>query len=206
MEQSHTYLLDGQIVPSVSTIIKDGKYANIPKYILEKSAEKGTAVHKATEDLDTGKEIVISNEWMPYVYQYIDFRVDMPEVEIYPEQREMMVHTEEYAGTIDIVGKLKDKILIADIKTTSKLYEDSIALQLAGYITAHAYMHGNKKEDYVGAVVWLQKDKYVFMIIEPDYKGFNLRLKNKLEEITDGYTEPVTGKNEDANTSDNEII
>ena len=50
IESSHTYLVNGIIVPSVTQIMKgdsDNVYNGIPSHILEKAAERGTAVHKA---------------------------------------------------------------------------------------------------------------------------------------------------------------
>ena len=59
LEASHTYLVEGVIVPSVTTILgatlfKD-KYKGIPAYILQNKADFGVNVHKAIElDSDEG--------------------------------------------------------------------------------------------------------------------------------------------------------
>jgi len=174
LEDEHLYLLQGRILPSVTQILKDEKYNNIPRFILEKAAYKGTQVHKATENYDLGNEVYLEQAYEPYLSAYIDFRLenDIPILE-----RETMVYTEDYAGTIDFVGKVDDKILIADIKTTSKLYTESVAMQLAAYVIAHSYNNDNQLEDYKGAVIWLKKDgKYEYHEIDPDFNGFNKKL------------------------------
>lgn len=186
IEATHTYLLDGTIIPSVSSIIKDDKYKDIPEFILQRAAEKGTAIHKATEDFDLSKPVGIEDKWHSYLLNYFAFRDKFDNIKLILDERESIVYTSEYAGTIDVVANYDNKILIADIKTTSKLYFDSIALQLAAYILAHSEMYNNDLSDYLGAVIWLKKDGYEFHIIEPDYDGFMERLaiwhdKNEVE-------------------------
>ena len=47
IEETHTYLLDGVIIPSVSEIISDDTYASIPPHILQFAATRGKAIHLA---------------------------------------------------------------------------------------------------------------------------------------------------------------
>ena len=55
IDETHTYLYDGVILPSITQLLKKkfgGKYDGIPKATLEKAAERGTAIHKAIEEYE----------------------------------------------------------------------------------------------------------------------------------------------------------
>lgn len=171
---THQYLYNGVLIPSVSAIIQDDKYLGIPIDVLKKAAHRGTSVHTATEEIDKDKKVHIDNEYAPYVLQYalwkIKHRKEWTDVET-------IVYTEDYAGTVDRIQRKGDKVLICDIKTTSKIYEDSLSLQLAAYILAHADMEGLPVENYTGAVLWLTKDRFKFKEIKPDFDGFKEKLR-----------------------------
>ena len=52
-DESHTYIVDGVIVPSVTQIlaVKFGnKYAGVNRSTLERAASRGTAIHEAIEN------------------------------------------------------------------------------------------------------------------------------------------------------------
>ena len=52
LEDSHTYLVDGVIVPSITQALKSrfgNKYAAVDRATLQRAAERGTEVHKAIE-------------------------------------------------------------------------------------------------------------------------------------------------------------
>jgi hypothetical protein len=55
---THTYRLDGELVPSVTTVLKSVglvEYSHIPQDVLQAAAHRGTAVHYALELLDRGE-------------------------------------------------------------------------------------------------------------------------------------------------------
>jgi hypothetical protein len=183
LEDTHQYLYDGVLIPSVSAIIRDDRYSGIPIQVLERAAYKGTQVHKATEMIDKKKKVHIEDEYTPYVLQYALWKLE--HLKEWTDV-ETIVYTQDYAGTVDRIQRKGDEILICDIKTTSKLHEDSIALQLAAYIIAHADMEGNDLSQYTGAVLWLNKDRYKFKKIEPDYDGF----RQKLQEYKENHVQP----------------
>lgn len=52
-DDTHTYLVDGVIVPSITQMLSvkfGNKYASVNRSTLERAAERGTAIHKAIED------------------------------------------------------------------------------------------------------------------------------------------------------------
>ena len=61
-DDTHEYLIDGILVPSITQILKlkfGHKYDNVNQKTLNNASEKGTEVHKAIEDycklgIDTG--------------------------------------------------------------------------------------------------------------------------------------------------------
>ena len=112
---THQYLYNGVLIPSVSAIIRDDKYLGVPPNVLEKAAHRGTAVHTATEEIDKEKKVHIDNDYAPYVLQYalwkIKHRKEWSDVET-------IVYTKDYAGTVDRIQRKGDKVLICDIKTT----------------------------------------------------------------------------------------
>ena len=52
IDESHTYVYNGVILPSITQILKlkfGGKYDNVSQQILQRASEKGTEVHSAIE-------------------------------------------------------------------------------------------------------------------------------------------------------------
>jgi len=169
IESSHTYLLDGVIIPSVSQIIADDTYLSIPPHILENAAKRGTAVHLASEMIDLGKKPKLDSSFAEWVVQYCLFQMKH---DITFDEIETVVHTNEFAGTLDRLFYAHDHVLIVDVKTTSKLYKDKIAIQLGGYAHAHKHMNNGDYTNYKGAVIWLTKNKWEYVDIEPNVDGF----------------------------------
>lgn len=178
IESSHTYLLDGVIIPSVSQIIADDSYASIPPHILENAAKRGTAVHLASEMIDLGKKPKLDSSFAEWVVQYALFKI---EHDITYDEIETIVHTNEFAGTVDRVLFDEEHTIIVDVKTTSKLYKEKIALQLGGYAYAHADLYGLDYKDYKGGVIWLKKDSWKYVEITPNVDGFLEKLKEYKE-------------------------
>ena len=55
MEDNHQYILSGDELPSVSTLcapLHSASYKDAPKWQMEAAAERGTAVHLATVQLE----------------------------------------------------------------------------------------------------------------------------------------------------------
>ena len=76
-DTGHKYTLDGEELPSVSEVtrfISREVYGDIGQSNLDRAAERGTAVHKATEILDKYGTVEISTDIEPYIKAYITFR------------------------------------------------------------------------------------------------------------------------------------
>ena len=75
-EQGHVYEVDGVKLPSVSEIIRflsREEYSDINQYTLDNAAERGTAIHKATEAIDKYGKVEIEDGYVPYLQAYIKF-------------------------------------------------------------------------------------------------------------------------------------
>jgi hypothetical protein len=137
---THTYRRGGVVLPSVTQVLKWVGVYNLDMVdpaILEEKAELGNAIHRA---------ILID-----FYQRGIALPVDDPDIGIYctawqemlkllpleVHETELVIHGEEgYAGTVDILGRLAGEWAVGDLKSTTKLNHEALAMQTAGY--AHA--------------------------------------------------------------------
>ncbi len=158
LEDSHTYLYNGVIIPSVSELIRfkyPQTYKDVPKFVLEKAASYGTAMHQLIEDYENGKAVDdimfdpnIDPNMKSSLKDYIEIKLKYI---LYPKSTEQIIsYKGRFAGRYDILTK--DDYLI-DVKTTSSVHTDLLSLQLGLY-----YLALNKEKE-VGYVIWLPKKK-----------------------------------------------
>lgn len=120
-ERFHVYRLNGEIIPSVTKIIRTiaGKdLSHIPPEILKNAAERGTAIHK---EIETGVIQSVEAKW-----------IEQNIVRASCQFEQKFYHTVDdftYAGTADIVAS--DTLF--DIKTQKEADVLSWALQLNLY-------------------------------------------------------------------------
>lgn len=138
IDETHTYLYDGVILPSITQMLKvkfGSKYNNIPKQILERASAQGTAVHKAIED-----------------YERDNTESDLPELNGYKLLKEKYrfecLHNEVpivlfkddeavACGRLDLVLLEDGKFGLGDIKRTSSLDKEYLTYQLNMYRIAY---------------------------------------------------------------------
>lgn len=141
-EATHTYLVDGEEVPSVTTILKpltDRSYGKVNPSVLEYARNRGTAVHEALENFDLGGGLEASPEIEGYIRAYLDW------MEVYRPtwtDVEQIVYEDElgYIGTLDRAGRLNGtEFSIVDIKTSNPTKEALVAvcMQTAAYAIAY---------------------------------------------------------------------
>lgn len=122
-DKGHIYMMDGERLPSVSDLcrfISREVYGDAPAWAMEAAAERGTAVHKATEELDKTGTASIDSDWAGYLEAYRKF---LTEHEVEWELIEYPDWNEEYryAGTLDRYGKVDGVQALVDLKTVSKV-------------------------------------------------------------------------------------
>ena len=133
-DETHTYLYDGLMLPSVSRILEskfNGEYKNVPPAVLNNAAKRGTAVHKAIENYnnsgyDDGSEAVRNFKFLQKQYGFEVLDSELPLV-IFKDDMPIA------CGRLDMTMLIDGKTGIADIKTVSTLNKEKIAYQLNLY-------------------------------------------------------------------------
>lgn len=145
--------------------------------IAAKSASEGTQVHKAIEDMLNDVEIRWINddgsvnyslEVWKMILRFADFwNTHKPEV--IASEYHVFSDVYKYAGTIDLVLKMRDKIWIVDIKTSNSLHT-SHELQQSAYAIAWNETHDVKIDET--SLLWLKASTH-----KPDSKGEKIQGK-----------------------------
>jgi hypothetical protein len=134
-EDAHIYQLDGQVIPSVSELcspLSKSIYQEVPKWQMEAAADRGTAVHKATQQLDAAGTADIDAEYLPYLLAYMRFLQEHSVSWSLTEQP--MYHKEFlFAGTPDRYGYVDGKATLVDFKTSSNVHKPLCRAQLNFY-------------------------------------------------------------------------
>lgn len=138
IDETHTYLYDGVVLPSITQLLKvkfGNKYNGIPKETLERASVQGTTVHKAIEDYEqSGAESDLPElrnyKFLKKAYNFECVANEIPVV--------LFQDGEAVAcGRLDLVLTEDDKIGLGDIKRTSTLDKNYLAYQLNLYRIAY---------------------------------------------------------------------
>lgn len=182
-EDAHEYQVNGEIIPSVSEIIRfiaREVYGEVVQSVLDNAADRGTRVHKATQMLDVVHDVECDEDIVPYIQAYVQFLRDhKPHWSAI--EKSMYSPEKKFAGTIDRIGELDGKTTIADIKTSSSLQKVLYGAQLNLY-RMMAEENGIKVDRIV--IVHLQKDgryKLVDMPVDDNVASACLTLHNALK-------------------------
>ena len=156
-EKGHIYMLDGERIPCVSDLcrfIHKEIYKDAPLWQLEVAADRGTAVHLATEMLDKTGTAEISEEYAPYLRAYAAFlREHEVEWELIEPSDYHPAHG--YAGTIDRYGTVDGIRTLADLKTTYTVYKPLCGASLNLY---RLMLEARSKDVQQLAILHLKKD------------------------------------------------
>ena len=156
-EKSHIYMLDGERLPCVSDLCRflhKEIYKDAPIWQIEAAADRGTAVHKATEELDKTGTAEISEDYAPYLKAYTAFRRE------HDVEWELIEHADYhpahgYAGTIDRYGMVDGYHTLVDLKTTYTVYKPLCSASLNLY---RMILEARKKAVERLMIVHLKKD------------------------------------------------
>ena len=159
IKDTHTYLVDGIVVPSVSKILREtifaDKYKNIPEKILKRAAKYGTEMHEAIEHDNDSKLDKKQKK------SFLEWKNLQKEYNIKPLRQETIVHYGlDYAGTFDMIAVLLGEEALIDIKTTAKLDVSYLSWQLSMY----AYAYGFDGDLFA---VWLPKREKARVVAIP---------------------------------------
>lgn len=162
IDETHTYIYDGVVLPSITQILKvkfGNKYNGIPKETLERASVQGTAVHKAIEDYEqNGIESELPElrnyKFLKRAYNFECIGNEIPIV--------LFKDGEAVAcGRLDLVIKEGEKIGLGDVKRTSALDKNYLAYQLNLYRIAYQQCYGTPIEFLKGLHLRENIRKYV---------------------------------------------
>lgn len=141
-DETHRYIVNGIITPSVSKLLslKFDDYPNVPKEVLQAAADRGTEMHKAIEVYEkTGKESDLQ-EFRNYLFLKKHFKIENVENELPVAYFEDGLPV--FAGTIDQVCRIDGVPAINDFKRVSAPNKEKIAYQVNLYRLAYNQTFG----------------------------------------------------------------
>lgn len=170
IDDIHTYLVDGVIVPSITQILKlkfGSKYDNVNPQTLQRASEKGTEVHSAIENYcktgdDNGLKEVHNFKFLQRAY---NFRVIGNEIPVILFMNDKPVS----AGRLDLVLEIDGKIGLADIKRTATLDKEYLAYQLNLYRIAYQQCYYTPIDFLKGVHLREDTRKFVDIPINEEY-------------------------------------
>lgn len=138
-DDTHTYLVNGVIVPSITQILKikfGNKYKDVSDQVLLKAADKGTQVHEAIEKLCKTGEVEDLKEVKNFLFLQKHYKFEVLDNEV------PVILFDDYgvpiaAGRLDLVLRINGETGLGDIKRTSALDKDYLAYQLNLYKIAY---------------------------------------------------------------------
>ena len=157
-ETSHIYTSEsGKLLSGVTALLgrqlfKD-KYDGISKGIMEKAAERGNLIHRQIEMFETFG----GDNLAPEVGSYKKMKEKNKFETVATEW--LVSDNEHVASSIDVIFQKGKKLILCDIKTTSKLDMEYLSWQLSIY--KYLLLLDNPKAKVGGLVAcWLPKEQY----------------------------------------------
>lgn len=166
IEESHTYVYEGIIIPSVSSImskLSEKKYERISAERLNIAADRGTRVHKAIEEFEKLGKTTDDLEVRPYLLAY-RIAKKLHKFEVLDNERRLT--NGKYAGTLDMIAIKDGRLIIIDLKATSVINYDLLEVQLAAYEELCKF---NKIKIDETWVLHLKPGKFKFEPITPNH-------------------------------------
>lgn len=163
-DEDHLYICDGVVVPSITQILKvkfGNKYNRVSGAVLNRAAEKGTAVHSAIESYcKHGTESELPElRGFKFLMKHYHFTPLANEVPVILFRDGVPIA----AGRLDLVLEIDGKIGLADIKRTATLDKEYLAYQLNLYRIAYQQCYKTPIEFLKG--VHLREDTRRFVDI-----------------------------------------
>ena len=163
--EEHRYFLKGKELRGITDMLQrqvfPGMYANIPQFVLNRAAERGTMIHESIELLDSGFE---PKETTQELESYKRIKHDNGLKTL--ENEYLVTDGENFASAIDLVFTNGEKnVILADIKTTSVLNKEYVRWQLSIYAYLFELQNIDLKVNKLHAL-WLRGDKSEFVEVE----------------------------------------
>lgn len=163
--EEHRYFLNGVELQGITGLLRKhifpNLYADIPQFVLDRAAERGTMIHESIELLDGGfAPAELTHELENY--KRIKAENGLSTV----ENEYIVTDGEHFASGIDLVlSDKEDNIVLADIKTTSVLDKEYVRWQLSIYAYLFELQNPRLKVGKLYAL-WLRGDKSEFAEVQ----------------------------------------
>lgn len=163
--EEHRYFLNGKELSGITGLLHKhifaDMYADVPPFVLERAAERGTMMHESIELLDAGFEPAEST------LEIENYKRIKKEYGLSTTANEYIVTDKtHFASGIDLVLSDKENnIILADIKTTSVLNTEYVRWQLSIYAYLFELQNPELKVHRLYAL-WLRGDKSEFVEVE----------------------------------------
>lgn len=162
--EDHRYFLDGKELKGITRMLHrqvfPDLYRDVPQFVLDRAAERGTMVHESIELLDCGFE---PKESTPELNNYKKIKHDNGLLTL--ENEYLVTDNENFASAIDLVLTNGEEIILADIKTTSVLNKEYVRWQLSIYAYLFELQNSDLKVSKLFAI-WLRGDKSEYAEVE----------------------------------------
>ena len=178
-DDTHTYLVDGVILPSITQLLKfkfSNKYKDVSEVVLKRASEKGTKVHEAIEKLCKTGEVEDLKEVKNFLFlqKHYKFEVVDNEVPVILFKNDVPIA----CGRLDLVLGINGELGLGDIKRTSTLDKDYLAYQLNLYRIAYqqcydkeiTFLNGIHLKDDVRKVVKIPINEELTWELIKDYE------------------------------------
>lgn len=146
-DEDHLYIFNGEILPSITQILKvrfGNKYFGISKEVLNKAAEKGTALHEAIQDYEelnfddiTNREL--SNyKFLKKHFKWKVLKSEIPVIIFWNYEEKRFATNEEIekgigkpiaCGRLDQLIEIDNEKGINDLKRTSVFDKEYVCMQ-----------------------------------------------------------------------------
>lgn len=187
-DDTHTYIVRGREVPSITTLLKTvygDNYSAVDPDLLKRSADYGTAVHQELDNLinlrDLGYDI---EDLMNYQETKNYFHYVEPMYKIKPVLTEQIVVLYDKdkepiaAGRFDLICEADGVKTLADFKTTTTIHRQLVSAQLNLYRRAACQSGYIEDENLPVGVIHLSGKVYEYKTLinfgEGFFKKFNV--------------------------------
>ena len=170
IDESHTYLVDGIILPSITQILKvkfGNKYQGISKEVLDNAAVKGTRVHEAIEKWykykveDIGCKELKNMKFLQRQYKFEVIDNEVPII-LFKDNKPIA------CGRLDLVLEENDELGLGDIKRTATLDKEYLAYQLNLYRIGYTQCYNKEIKFLKGSHLREDVRKYVSIPINEE--------------------------------------
>ena len=190
--ETHTYVVNGRVVPSVTTLLSTvygNAYAAVNEELLKRAAEYGTAVHEDIEQWikvrAANPDAVIISPY-PEVNNFFDFVEPVYHITPIATEKVVVLYGEDghalAAGRFDLLCKVGDDLTLVDFKTTSTIHKQLVTAQLNLYLRAAIQSGYISKMGANLGVVHLSGEKSRYIPILRLRDNFYVSFFNEVEE------------------------